>query len=155
MQSEVPGVHFWHVSMHFFHVFLSSHLPFFFSFLHFLDEILSLQSALWIDFSFSEIKTEQDKRYCNPKACNGQKIILGQKICQWICQKNCLKFVSFFIYLSLYTLMIYLVFYKYSFHKSVLLGNHYCCCIELWCLQLVLVLGFANLNLCSIIWCEY
>ena len=83
--SMVPGVHFWHVSMHLFHVFLSSHLPFFFSFLHFLDEILSLQSALWIDFSFSEIKTEQDKRYSKPKACNGQKIIVGQKICQWIC----------------------------------------------------------------------
>ena len=55
----VPGVHFLHVSMHFFHVFLSLHLPFFFSFLHFLVEILSLQLALWIVNSLSEIKTEK------------------------------------------------------------------------------------------------
>ena len=51
--SMVPGAHFWHVLMHFFHVFSSSHLPFFFSFMHFLVEILSLQSNLWVDFSFS------------------------------------------------------------------------------------------------------
>ena len=50
--------HFWQVSMHFFHIFLSSHLPFFFSFLHFLVEILSLQMGLSLKFSFSEIKTE-------------------------------------------------------------------------------------------------
>ena len=60
MLAMVPGVHFWHVSMHFFHDFLSLHLPFFFIFLHFLAEILSLHSTLWIDFSFSETKTDQD-----------------------------------------------------------------------------------------------
>ena len=57
--SIIPGVHFWHVSMHFFDILLSSHLPFFFSFLHFLVENLSLQLALWIVFSISEIKTEK------------------------------------------------------------------------------------------------
>ena len=55
----VPGVHFLHVSMHFFHVLLSWHLPFFFSFLHCFVDILSLQSILWIDVAFSEIKIEE------------------------------------------------------------------------------------------------
>ena len=54
----VPGVHFLHVSLHFFHVFLSLHLPFFLSFLHFLVEILSLQLAPRIEFS--EITTEKN-----------------------------------------------------------------------------------------------
>ena len=53
-QWYVPGVHFLHVSIHLFHVFLFLHLPFFKSFLHFLVEILSLQSVLWMDFSLSE-----------------------------------------------------------------------------------------------------
>ena len=57
--SLIPGVHLWHVSMHFLYVFLSSHLPFFFNFLHFLVGILSLQLALWIVNSLSEIKTEK------------------------------------------------------------------------------------------------
>ena len=55
----LPGEHLWHVSMHFLYIFLSSHLPFFFSFLHFLLEILSMQSILWINFVFSEIKIEE------------------------------------------------------------------------------------------------
>ena len=57
--SIIPGVHLWHVSMHFLYVFLSSHLPFFFNFLHFLVEILSLQVALLVVNSLSEIKTEK------------------------------------------------------------------------------------------------
>ena len=52
-------MHLLHVSMHFLYVFLSLHLPFFFSFLHFLVEILSLQLVLWIVNSLSEIKTEK------------------------------------------------------------------------------------------------
>ena len=57
--SIIPGVHFLHVSMHFLYVFLSLHLPFFFSFLHFLAEILSLQLALLVGNSLSEMKTEK------------------------------------------------------------------------------------------------
>ena len=57
--SIIPGVHLWHVSMHFLYVFLSSHLPFFFNFLHFLVEILSLQVVLLVVNSLSEIKTEK------------------------------------------------------------------------------------------------
>ena len=57
----VPGVHFLHVSIHFFQVFLSLHLPFFLSFLHFLVENLSLQLAPRIEFS--EITTEKTILY--------------------------------------------------------------------------------------------
>ena len=52
--SIIPGVHFWHVSMHFFQVFLWPHFPFFFRFMHFFVLILSLQLALRIEFLFSE-----------------------------------------------------------------------------------------------------
>ena len=71
-----------------------------------------------------------------------------------ICEKydQILKKLGIYFYLSLHTLRKDLVFYKYSSRISVLLGSHCCCCMELWCLRLVLVLVFANLNLCSIIY---
>ena len=84
-------------------------------------------------------------------------VIKIRPIFRLICQKHDLIFnrLGTYVYLSLYTLMKDLVFYKYFSHRSVLLGSHGCCCIEFGCLQLVLGLGFANLNLCRIIRCEY
>ena len=52
---RVPGVHFPHVNLHFFEIFLSSHMPFFLCFLHFFVFILSLQTTLWIEFSSPEM----------------------------------------------------------------------------------------------------
>ena len=74
-------MHLLHVSMHFFHVFLSSHLPFFFSFLHFLVEILSLQMACWIVFPFSEINTKKSFR------CYTFQDTLAELICN-VCFKK-------------------------------------------------------------------
>ena len=48
-----------------------------------------------------------------------------------------------------------LVLYKHSSRRSVLLGSQYRCCIRLRCLQIVLNPGATNLDLRSIIICEY
>ena len=48
-------MHFSHVNLHFFKIFLSSHLPLFFSFLHLFVEILSLHFTFRIEFSSPEM----------------------------------------------------------------------------------------------------
>ena len=55
-----------------------------------------------------------------------------------------------YVYLSLDELTKGLVLYKYSFRRSVLLGNQYLCRIELGFLQLDLVPGSGSLDLCRI-----
>ena len=83
-------------------------------------------------------------------------VIKISPIFRLICQKHDLLFkkLGTYVYLSLYQMMKGLVSYKYSSRIIVLLGIHCHCCIELWSLQIVLVVCFANSNLCSINRCE-